>query len=239
MKGSNHGCGCLSVRGCRIVERLAASLNDFAKSLAANFPPSLAVDESIQPESGLGRWVWLAIYVSLTRWQLFHWVQITRNQGGSILEDNETVVEHVLQLLTQLSMSFYAIIEVMVEHGSAQIFSHSYLYCRNHENMGRGFLVLWDTTRYDEVLGFDGIRPEAKHLHEAHFFIPNFEGFSGGLASFSAPSTFYSSASALLAFWIMARNSKAYSEIDITISYLLLGGAVVLDIYSVICDASL
>ncbi|KAL3585046.1 hypothetical protein D5086_011913 [Populus alba] len=141
-----------------------------------------------------------------------------------------------------------------------------------------------DTTRYDEVLGFDGIRPEAKHLHEAHFLFRTLKLLYGDylvtypthmissyiiLKSKSAAEAFeligvelgfmfdvlftkamtgvfwrprlflrsinfLLSASALLAFWIMARNSKAYSEIDITISYLLLGGAVVLDIYSVI-----
>ncbi|CAK7345056.1 unnamed protein product [Dovyalis caffra] len=45
---------------------------------------------------------------------------------------------------------------------------------------------------------------------------------------------FLFSVSALLTFWIMARNRSAYSRSDTTISYLLLGGAIVLEIYSVV-----
>ncbi|KAL3585033.1 hypothetical protein D5086_011900 [Populus alba] len=140
-----------------------------------------------------------------------------------------------------------------------------------------------DATRCDRVLEFDRIRPEAKHLHEAHFlfrtlkllygdylvtypthmssynilkrksaakafeligvelgfmfdvlFTKAMTGVGWRPRLFLRSINFLLSASALLAFWIMARNSKAYSEIDITISYLLLGGAIVLDIYSVI-----
>ncbi|CAK7345054.1 unnamed protein product [Dovyalis caffra] len=51
---------------------------------------------------------------------------------------------------------------------------------------------------------------------------------------------FLCSVSALLAFSLMARNFHAYSKFDIIISYLLLVGAIVLDVYSAIlmlfCD---
>jgi hypothetical protein len=46
--------------------------------------------------------------------------------------------------------------------------------------------------------------------------------------------TFLSSVSALVAFSSMTRNSHTYSKIDIIVSYLLLFGATVLEIYSAI-----
>jgi hypothetical protein len=232
------------------------------------------------------------------------------------VEDNELWSRHVLQLLTQLSMSFYASLRSWWSMDPLRYLAIP-IFIAGIMKYGERVLVLWlassnkfrdsaneerkllreqldnkiprddfdnmDATRCDKVLGFDRIRPEAKHLHEAHFlfrilkllygdylvtypthmssynilkrksaakafeligvelgfmfdvlFTKAMTGVGWRPRLFLRSINFLLSVSALLAFWIMPRNSKAYSEIDITISYLLLGGAVVLDIYSVI-----
>uniref|UniRef100_A0A6N2K1S8 DUF4220 domain-containing protein n=1 Tax=Salix viminalis TaxID=40686 RepID=A0A6N2K1S8_SALVM len=112
-----------------------------------------------------------------------------------------------------------------------------------------------------KVLKFDIIADEALYLHEAHFLFQMFKIFyadlalshSSHMASYRIltlqkygyeeeqecrhahmPSNFLSSASALVAFSLMIMNKSSYTETEVIISYILLGGGVVLEIYGVI-----
>ncbi|KAJ6967642.1 hypothetical protein NC653_035765 [Populus alba x Populus x berolinensis] len=100
-----------------------------------------------------------------------------------------------------------------------------------------------------EGLEFNKIIPEAVYLHEAHFLFQMFKILFAdlGLARGSCMVTrlwlprtilrsisFLSSTSALVTFSLMIANKHAYPETEVIISYILLGGAVVPEIYGVI-----
>ncbi|KAL3585034.1 hypothetical protein D5086_011901 [Populus alba] len=104
--------------------------------------------------------------------------------------------------------------------------------------------------RIDDTLGFNSIVPEAKYLHEAHLLFRTLKlVFADYLVTFRTHTISYhmlKRKNAVEAFklievevgscliYFSPRKSHTYSKIDIIISYLLLFGAVVLEIYSAI-----
>ncbi|KAJ6912268.1 hypothetical protein NC651_014840 [Populus alba x Populus x berolinensis] len=209
------------------------------------------------------------------------------------IEDNELWSRHLLQLLTQLVVAFYAsfrswwsndpliyivipiFVSGVIKYGE-RIWvlwiasSNKFRYCPNTES----FYLL--------VKGNDEI-PEARYIQEAHSLFQTLKllfadypvtfaahrksdallrsktgpeafklveielGFMFDLLFTKVITTvrsrlriilrcinFLSTVSALVAFSSMTRNSHTYTKIDIIISYLLLIGAIVLEIYSAI-----
>lgn len=206
------------------------------------------------------------------------------------IEDNELWSRHLLQLLTQLVVAFYAsfrsrwsndpliyivipiFVSGVIKYGERVwvlwlASSNKFRYCPNTESF---------YLRNDEI-------PEARYIQEAHSLFQTLKlqfadypvtfaahrksdallrsktgpeafklveielGFMFDLLFTKVITTvrwrlriilrcinFLSSVSALVAFSSMTRNSHTYTKIDIIISYLLLIGAIVLEIYSAV-----
>ena len=210
------------------------------------------------------------------------------------IEDNELWSRHLLQLLTQLVVAFYASFRSWWSNDPL-IYIVIPIFVSGVIKYGERVWVLWLASSnkfrhspntesfYVLVKGANDEIPEARYIQEAHSLFQTLKLlFADYTVTFSAHRksdallrsktgpeafklveielgfmfdllftkvittvrwrlriilrciNFLSSVSALVAFSSMTRNSHTYTKIDIIISYLLLIGAIVLEIYSAV-----